>query len=47
MSLADFIKKYSKKSYIEKQSKKQQTIKKDNEAIALAESILKLSGKGG
>lgn len=33
--------------YIEKQSKKQQTIKKDNEAIALAESILKLPGKGG
>ncbi|HEL1645561.1 TPA: hypothetical protein TXL48_002202 [Streptococcus suis] len=46
MSLSDFIQKYSKKSYIEKQSKKQQSKEKDQEAIALAESILKLPGKG-
>ena len=46
MSLSDFLKKYSKKSYLEKQSKKQQPKDKDKEAIALAESILKLQKKG-
>jgi len=46
MTLSDFIKKHSKKSYIDKQSKKQQSVDQDKEAIALAESILKLSRKG-
>lgn len=46
MSLSDFINKYSKKSYLEKQNKEQQSKEKDLEAIALAESILKLPKKG-
>lgn len=46
MSLSDFLKKYSKKSYIERRSKKQQSAEKDKEAIELAESILKIGTKG-
>lgn len=46
MTLSDFLKKYSKKSYIERQSKKQQSVEKDKEAIELAESILKIGTKG-
>ncbi|MGO5251567.1 hypothetical protein ACTQ2Q_09500 [Atopobiaceae bacterium LCP21S3_F11] len=46
MTLSDFIKKHSKKSYIDKQSKKQQSVDQDKEAIALAESILKIQKKG-
>lgn len=47
MSLSDFIKKYSKKSYIKKQEERRQTKEKDREAIALAESILQLPKGGG
>lgn len=46
MSLSDFIKKYSKKGYIKKHEERRQTKEKDREAVALAESILKLPKKG-
>ena len=47
MPLSDFIQKYSKKNYIKKQKERKQSKKKDEEAIQLAESILKIGVKGG
>ncbi|MGT2755370.1 hypothetical protein [Streptococcus ovis] len=47
MSLSDFINKYSKKNYIKKQEERKQSKEKDDEAIKLAESILKIGVKGG
>ncbi len=47
MSLSEFIDKYSKKNYIKKQEERKQSKEKDDEAIKLAESILKIGVKGG
>ncbi|MFA1326985.1 Uncharacterised protein [Streptococcus dysgalactiae] len=40
--LSDFLKKYSKKSYINKQEQKRQSIERDKQLIAQAEAILQI-----
>lgn len=40
--LSDFLKKYSKKSYINKREQKRQSIERDKQLIAQAEAILQI-----
>ncbi|MGG6839149.1 UNVERIFIED_CONTAM: hypothetical protein KB581_08910 [Streptococcus canis] len=42
ITLSDFLKKYSKKSYINKQEQKRQSIERDKQLIAQAEAILQI-----
>ncbi|EHI69869.1 hypothetical protein STRIC_1431 [Streptococcus ictaluri 707-05] len=42
ISLDEFLKKYSKKSHIDKQKQKRQSIERDKQVIAQAEAILKI-----
>lgn len=47
MPLSEFIEKYSKSSYLKNKERQSQSLEKDKEAIALAENILNIGGKGG
>lgn len=43
MTLADFIKKYSKKTYLRRMDKRTQSVAEDQKAMALADSILNIN----
>lgn len=43
MTLADFLKKYSKKTYLKRIEQRTQSVEEDEQAMALAASILSLN----